>query len=177
MDDLVSFAGLRVVEHEGMWLAVAFTQLDADGRLLDVEGRRPDRDEHEIGDGNAGLDQLDLGGRRVDEHPFPAFADEQLDGLGGCVDLEQLGVLGAPAAGPPAGQAFLRIEIEQRDALALLGSTHGKRAGNCRLAGSALGGGQRDHAQSLRLLGSHLVPTPLPGRGGLRGEAPSWYQL
>ena len=97
-------------------------------------------------------------------HSHPSLMSSSI-GLGGSVDLEQLGVLGPPAAGPPAGQAFLRVEIEQRHALALLGRAHGKRAANRRLAGPALGGGQRDDAQSRRLLGSHLVPTPLPGRG------------
>src|SRR5262245_45939767 len=99
-----------MVEHEGMWLAVAFTQFHADCRLLDIECRRPDRDEHEVCHGNPWLDELDLGRCRVDEHPFPTLADQELDCFGRCIYLEQPGVLGAPAARPPARQAFLRIE-------------------------------------------------------------------
>ena len=153
-----------------MRLAVAFTQFHADCRLLDVEGGRPDGDEHEVGDGDPRLDQVNPSRCRVNEHPLPAFADEELDGFGRCIYFEQLGVLGAPAACPPAGQAFLRVEIEQSDALALFCGSYGKGTGKRGLAGSTFYGGQRNDAQSLRLLESHLVPTPLPGRGPPRRD-------
>ena len=103
-------------------------QLDADRRLLDVEGGRPDRDQHEIGHGNTGFDQIDLGGAGVDEGPLPTLAEQQLDRLGRRVDFDQLGVLGLAAPRPPAGEALLRIEIQQGDALGFLSRTHGESA-------------------------------------------------
>ena len=72
---------------------------------------------------------INPGRRRVDEHPFPAFADEEFDCFGSCICLEQLGVLCARAACPPARQAFLGIEVEQRHALALLGRARRSRCG------------------------------------------------
>ena len=115
-----------------------------------------ERDEHEIGHGNTGLDQIDLGGAGVDEHKVPTLAQKQLDRLGRRADFDQLGVVGLAAPRPPAGQAFLRIEIQQGDALGSLGgSSRGRSSAQRRLSGTTLGAGQRNDAHSRRLLGSH----------------------
>src|SRR5262249_14319137 len=98
--------------------------------------------------------QLDPGRPSVDENPLPSLTDEEPDGFGGGVHLEQLWVLHFAAARPPAGEALLGIKIEQRDASALFCCAYGKRAGKCGLADAALGTGERDDAQSCRLLGA-----------------------
>ena len=88
--------------------------------------------------GAAGIDKPMLAWRLHDlRRSFVTHINER--GFGRCIYLEQLGVLGAPAAGPPAGQAFLRVEIEQSDALALFCGSYGKGTGKRGLAGPALG--------------------------------------
>src|SRR5262249_33810037 len=122
------------------------------------------RDQNEVRYGNAGFDQLDPGGPRVDKDPVPTFTDEQLDGLRRGVHLEQLGILHLATSRPPAREALLRIEIEQRDPSALFRSAHSQRACESRFADTSFRGCQRDNTQSIRLR-SHR------GTLILRGEA------
>src|SRR5262249_29425372 len=68
-----------VIEHKGVRLGVCLTEFDGNRRLLDIERRRPCRNEHEIGDGDARFDQFELGRPGVDKYPLPALAYEQLD--------------------------------------------------------------------------------------------------
>src|SRR5215831_6320513 len=92
---------------------MALAQFHAEGRLLDIEGARSGGDQHKVTYSNPGLDQVDPGGAGVDENPIPTLADQQLDALDSSVNLEQFRVLRLAAAGPPAGEALLRIEIEE----------------------------------------------------------------
>ena len=48
-----------------------------------------------------------------------------IDSLNGSADFKQLRILGPPAPRPPAGEALLGVEVQQRHALALLGGAHG----------------------------------------------------
>src|SRR5215471_20445683 len=137
---------------------MALAQFHAEGRLLYVEGARSRGDQHQVTYSHAALDQVDPGRTRVNENPIPALADQQLDCLDGGIDLEQFRVLRLATTGPPAGEALLRIEIEQGHSPTLLRGAHGKRTADRGLAHSAFGVGKRDDAQSRRLLGSHVVP-------------------
>src|SRR5262245_6532850 len=137
---------------------MALAQFHAEGRLLNVEGARSRGDQHQVTYSDAALDEVDPGRTRVDENPIPALADQQLDCLDGGIDLEQFRVLRLATACPPAGEALLRIEIEQGHPPALLGRAHGKRTADRGLAYATFGVGKCDDAQSRRLLGSHVVP-------------------
>src|SRR5262249_31763112 len=113
-----------MIEHKCERFAVHFAQLDNNIDLLDVEGRWPRGDDDEVCSRDAWLDQLKLGRWRIDEDPLPALAHQQLDGLAGSVDFEQLRVFLFAASVPPRAQALLWIEIEKRDALAFFGRSN-----------------------------------------------------
>src|SRR6516162_1652945 len=128
-----------------MRFSMRLTEFHADRRLLNVQGGRSRGDQHKVCHRNSWLDQLDPGRPGVDKHPLPALTDEKLNGLGRGVDLEQLWVLHLASPRPPAGEALLRIKIQQRDASALFCSAYRKCTREGGFADAALEAGQRDN--------------------------------
>src|SRR5215831_6641919 len=118
---------------------MALAQFHAEGRLPYVEGARSRRDQHKVTYSHAALDQVDPGRPRVDENPIPALADQQLDCLDGGIDLEQFRVLRLATTGPPAGEALLRIEIEEGHSPALARRAYGKCTADRGLADATFG--------------------------------------